>query len=117
MIILKLIAIINIIFISSFILTKYFNLKNLKHDIKNYFHSITDLKNLFTKKNTSYKNKIIEKKLNKVSLNGLILLLNLLKIIFPYMIVFYLIRLFDFNISIFLTSFFALLPYLILLKK
>mgnify|MGYP001182884385 CR=1 FL=1 len=116
MIFLKLIAIINIVFLSSFLI-KSFNLKNFKNDIRNYFNSITELKNLFTKNSIRYKNKILEKKLNKVSLNGLILLLSLLKIIFPYIIIFYFFILFEFNISIFMISIFALLPYLRLLKK
>lgn len=117
MIFLRLIAIIKIVLISSFFLNKFCNLKNLNQDIKNYFNSIIDLKNLLTKKNNCSKNKILEKKLNKVSFNGLILLFTLLKIIFPYTLVFYLINLFEFNISFVMTSIFALLPYIGLFKK
>ena len=117
MIFLKLIAIINIVLISSFFLNKFCNLKNLNQDLRNYFNSIIDLKNIFIKNNNNYKNKILENSLNKVSYNGLILLSTLLKIIFPYLIVFYFIILFEFNISIIMTSIFALSPYIILFKK
>ena len=117
MIFLKIIAIINIILLSNLYLIKYFNLKNFKKYVKNYFNSIIDLKNIITRKNKFNQNKILEKKLNKVSLNGIFLLSSLLKIIFPYILVFYSIILFELNISIIITSIFALFPYILLFKK
>lgn len=113
----KIILIVFIVLICYFLNIRIFNIKKFKNEIKNYVNALIKLKELIIDKNKNIKSKDLEKRLNKISSKGLILLLGLFKILLPYLLCFFFIFFLKLNIPIFLISILAFTPYLSLIKR
>ena len=106
--------VISILFIFSFFLKVSFKLNKLIFLLKIYFNAMKELKIEFS--SISNKNNL-QKKLDKLSINGIKLLIYLLKLLVPYCILtIFLINTEYFSSSL-ISIFLPLTPYIILIKN
>lgn len=109
-------SVILILFIFSFFLKLAFNLDKLIFLLKIYFSSLKELKIEFSSSTVSNK-KYLHKKLDKLSLNGIKLLIYLLKLLAPY----FLFTIYLLNTEYFSSDLIAIslpvTPYIILIKR
>ena len=106
----KLIFLIIFILIATLNIKKYFIYLNLVKSYKNYINSLKGLRNI----NFNKDSKDIQI-FDNISRFGLILLLKLVALLFPFLILFTILQLFNFNY--FIKIVISAIPYLNLLKR
>ena len=100
--------------ITAYLVLKLCNVYNLINSTKIYLNALNNLKSSLNKKKSIDE---IQKELNKVSLNGIRLLINLILFILPYIFCIIFLNFINISIPLKINFIISIIPYLVLLKK